>query len=135
MSSSSHSQGYGSKSFRSQGRRQQLDSKSQTGTSSKGVEMKNFSRSKAHHVRGTEGGSESQEYINGYSSSEQTRRSVDGNGNAMQIKREVTYTVESVSLDDCEDKEWPVQGRDSTVVRNGHPKTLTTVMHSPTRKN
>jgi hypothetical protein len=120
MSSHSNSQGYGSKSFRSQGR--QLDSKSHNGGGSRSVEMRSFNRSRIHHVRGTNGGSESQEYINGYSTSENP--SVDAD--PMHIKREVTYTVESVRVDDFDRKEWPIGVGESVVTGNAHNKNLTT---------
>lgn len=95
--------------------------------------MNSFHRATKGDLAGVvDGRSESQERINGNGNSEQLRDIDERNG--MKIKREVTYTVESVSADDLPDgRDWAFSVADPVDAGNRNAGVSTTVMHTARR--
>lgn len=66
------------------------------------VEMKSYRGSQSDQARYENERNETQEYVNVNNSK---RRSLEGH-NALEIKREVSYTVERSSAEDCAERGW-----------------------------
>ncbi|OAQ67598.1 hypothetical protein VFPPC_13550 [Pochonia chlamydosporia 170] len=132
LASRSNGSRYGTSSHHGQ-RGRRLDSNSRVRTTDKDLEMNSFHRAtKAELAGGVDGRSESQERINGNGNSEQLRDIDERSG--MKIKREVTYTVESVSADDLPDgRVWAFSVADPVDAGNRNAGVSTTVMHTARR--
>ncbi len=137
LSLASHSRGYGygSRSRTDPGGRSHLHSNSHVRMGDKELEMSTFSRStKAGHmsVTGVNGPGESQERITADSGSEQHSGSFEDH-RAIEIKREVTYTVESLPADSLAERgEWQF-GISDPVVTAGRPTRGQTKTRSGTK--
>ena len=119
IASRSHGYGYGSRSRQEQNSRNPPNSKSHVRMGVKDMEMDKFGRStKTANVTGTTLRGESQERITADSVSDQASSSFEDN-RAIEIKREVTYSVESVPADNLAERgEWGY-GLNDPVVTGG----------------
>lgn len=135
LASRSYGYGYGSKSRQEHGGRSHLNSNSHVRMGDKELEMDSFSRSTKTGIassKGVSGPGESQERINADNSSDQHSESFEDH-RVIEIKREVTYTVESRPADSLAERgEWQF-GISDPIVTAGRRSRIQTKPPSGTR--
>lgn len=136
MSSRSHGYGYGSRSRQEQMGRNPPNSKSHVRMGVKDLEMDTFGRStKSGNVTGTTLRGESQERITMDNVSDKASSNSDDH-RAMEIKREVTYTVESLPAESYAERgEWAYGIGDPIVTGGRNERNNTVTMRTTNWKD